>query len=496
MPEYIRALVAILVVGTATFYIFQPGFTASAMSRADFHLRRTSWYLITIAAFLSQNYWVFVLLLILILRQISKRENNKIALFFFLMLILPQIKAEVPGFAGMRYLLQVDYLKIVTLLLLLPICHQNFNEKGNEQLNFKVPDTLFFGYYLLDFFLHFQSNDLVGGVRNFVNIGIDIFIPYYAITRGVKKMEELKEIMASFALSGLVVASIAIFEFSRHWLLYGSLTQSLGLGWAPGYLLRGDFIRAVATSGHSLVLGYVLVAVIGTYIYIKKYIPSNFTSWGGMGMLLMAEIATLAKGSWVGLTVLLAVIVATGAGRVKKIFYAIAVIALCTIFLVSTDTGEKMIPYLPFVGNLDTGSFEYRKLVFEKSMVLIEQSPWLGVENSVRKLEDLRQGEGIIDIVNTYIVIALNSGLIGLAIFVTFFLVVLRRTYRAQVFTSKIDINGDQILLGQILLAILLGALFIISTVSPIFHVTIIHVLFSSLALAYHSLIIYSKKSL
>lgn len=494
MPEYIRALIVILVVGTATFYIFRPGFTAGTMSSAAFDLRRTAWYLITLAAFLSLNYWVFLLILILIINKIKKSEDNKIALFFFLMLTLPQIKAEVPGFAGIRYLLQADYLRTVTLLLLLPICYQGFKNRRSEKSNFKLPDALIFGYYFLEFSLHFQPNDLVGGIRNLINTSIDIFIPYYAISRGVKTMKELKEIMASFALAGLMVAAIAIFEFSKRWLLYGSLAQALDLGWTPGYLVRGDYIRAVATSGHSLVLGYVLVAAIGAYIYVKGDFPNKFRYWLGLGVLLMGEIATLAKGSWLGLLVLLTVFVVTGVGRVKKISNAILICALSAVILFGTDVGDKIVPYLPFLGQLDTGSFEYRRLVFEKSIALIEQSPWLGVENSVNKLEDLRQGEGIIDIVNIYIVVALSSGVIGLSLFVSYFLVVLQRIYQAYALITRKGTNNDNIKLGQILLAILLGALFIISTVSPIFHVPIIYVIFSSLGLAYHSMITGSKK--
>ena len=89
----------------------------------------------------------------------------------------------------------------------------------------------------------------------------------------------------------------------------------------------------------------------------------------------------------------------------------------------------------------------------------------------------MRQGQGIIDIVNTYIRVALETGYIGLALFVSFFMVICWGVFRS--FRRLPDKNSEECLLGRSLLATLAGILLIIFTVSS---VTIIPIVYWSVA--------------
>jgi O-antigen ligase len=70
-------------------------------------------------------------------------------------------------------------------------------------------------------------------------------------------------------------------------------------------------------------------------------------------------------------------------------------------------------------------TIDYRRELLETSLALIRQSPWLGVPNYGAYMEHLRQGEGIIDIVNTYLRVTLDAGLVGLTMFLLPHLIVL-----------------------------------------------------------------------
>ena len=48
------------------------------------------------------------------------------------------------------------------------------------------------------------------------------------------------------------------------------------------------------------------------------------------------------------------------------------------------------------------------------------------------KMQDLRQGEGIIDLVNTYMTVLLENGFVGMALFLSFILIALRRAWSAS----------------------------------------------------------------
>ena len=58
------------------------------------------------------------------------------------------------------------------------------------------------------------------------------------------------------------MAAIALFEAARHWLLYGDIANYWGHSSSiTPYLTRGSSLRAIASTGHSLALGFQLVIV-------------------------------------------------------------------------------------------------------------------------------------------------------------------------------------------------------------------------------------------
>jgi O-antigen ligase len=75
----------------------------------------------------------------------------------------------------------------------------------------------------------------------------------------------------------------------------------------------------------------------------------------------------------------------------------------------------------------DLSSIEYRKQLLDISLGLIKQSPWFGVPDYAAQMQSLKQGEGIIDIVNSYVGIMLDAGVVGLAIYLLPFIVVVNR---------------------------------------------------------------------
>jgi len=77
-------------------------------------------------------------------------------------------------------------------------------------------------------------------------------------------------------------------------------------------------------------------------------------------------------------------------------------------------------------------------------------------------LEDLRQGEGIIDLVNTFATVAMASGIVGLSLFLGPFLIGMRAAYRRARATASTD--PDLALLGMNLIACMAGTLFMMAT--------------------------------
>lgn len=155
-------------------------------------------------------------------------------------------------------------------------------------------------------------------------------------------------------------------------------------------------------------------------------------------------------------------------------------IAILLLPLISAlPGGERIINLLPYVGENENENIEYREQLIANSLIVIKRNLWFGSVDYMEtpEMEAMRQGEGIIDLVNTYIQVALKAGLVGVALFASFFGFVLVGIYRAM---RTIGDREDEIyLLGRALLAALAGTLLIIFTVSSI---TIIPVVYWSLA--------------
>jgi O-Antigen ligase len=485
MPEYIRALIVILVLATVVFAFAKTPATALAISKADFVNRRNTWFLITLAGFLSQNYWVFVAILVLIVYSAGKKDSNRVALFFFIVLALPQLNVEIPGFAGIRYLLSINYIKIITLILLFPLCVVARKDAIKNKSKGFITDKILLAYILLNLLLQAQYDSATGLIRSIVGWSVDVVIPYYAISRSIKNLKDFLDVLMSFIIAGLVVSAVAIVEFLRSWLLYGAVADALGVSWAAGYLDRGGLLRALSTSSQPIILGCVIAVVLALYSTLPNADKRDKKYYLGLALLFGGLVAPLSKGPWVGAAVMGIVILLTGTNRISSLIKIGCAVLVFGLAVAPTEFGQKLIAFLPFVGALDVGSATYRQQLFDTSLQIILDNPLLGSTDYLLHMENLRQGQGIIDLVNTYLIVALNTGLVGLCLYCSVFASVL---FKILMQLREFNRAGESYLVGRALLAALIGLLVIIGTVSPIAHVPLLLWSLAAFGLAYSQL--------
>jgi O-antigen ligase len=131
-----------------------------------------------------------------------------------------------------------------------------------------------------------------------------------------------------------------------------------------------------------------------------------------------------------------------------------------------TPLGSQLLELLPFIGSAETGTVTYRQLLLEHAMLVMERNPWFGSNDFLMtpEMREMLQGQQIIDVVNTYVAIALESGLVGLGVFLTFTATILVGLWRAFKLKSirKTDF-GDYI---RTSMAIYVAIIVTISTVS------------------------------
>ncbi|MGH8130112.1 MAG: O-antigen ligase family protein [Steroidobacteraceae bacterium] len=487
MPEHLRALVVILVLAAVVFVFAKGPACALACAPADFERRRNLWFGVTLAAFLAHDFWIYIVIVAVLLLLALGREPRKLALFFFLLLALPRISGSVPGLGVFNYLFDIDYLRLLALAVLLPAYLSLRGQPGVERFGRSLPDKLIAGYVVFDCILMLTYGNFTTTLRNGVFYAfVDVFLPYYVASRSLRSIQDFGDVLMSFVIAASVLSAILFVEFARGWLLYGSLERALGVSWGwSSYLLREGSLRALGTAGHAIVAGYVVAVAIGFSLYLRRVVP-DAKIWGlGLALLLAGLIAPISRGPWVGAAAMLVMFVATGPSRTRAVARLAPLAVIAFPLLVVSGLGEKILEYLPFVGSIEARNVAFRQRLAETSFQVFLQNPFLGRYDylETEAMQSLRGGDGMIDMVNTYAIVGLSRGLVGLSLFVGFFGTVAYRVYRGM--QSLSDRNDERHVLGRALLATLLGIMLIIGTASPTLFIPVVYWCVAGLGVAY-----------
>jgi hypothetical protein len=487
MPEYLKALVVILGLAGAVFALAKNPVCAGAMSESDFERRRNLWLAVTLIAFLAHNFWLYIVFVAFLLLLVGGKESNKLAMFFFLLFAIPAVNSEIGGIGGIRHFFNIHYIRLLALVILVPAFLAI--RRDAEPFGRLMPDKLIGAYMILNFLLMLSASTFTNTLRHAVfYVFIDTFLPYYVASRSLKRLEDFRDVSMAFVIGALVLSAVGIFESARHWLLYAPLQDALNIRWGYGnYLSRveGGELRAQGSTGHPIAFGYVTAVAASLLFYLRGSV-ANKLAWSlGMVFLIAGLVLSVSRGPWVGAVTMVLVFVISGKSPVSALLKLGLAVLVITPVLLESSLGQTIVDHLPFIGTIEEESVNYRQRLLEISVQVILQNPFFGAFDYIYSpaMQDLTQGEGIIDIVNTYLGIGLASGLVGLSLFSGFFLAVAIGVFKAMSCLS--DKTEERYILGRALLAVLSGILVIIFTVSSISVIPVIYWCIAGLGVAY-----------
>lgn len=434
MPEHFRALIVILVLTGIVFAMARRP-AADLIPDRNFTRRRNLWFVLTLLAFVSHSFWVYAGIAAIVLTYARNRERNPVALFFLLLFLIPPATAEIPGFGLVNYFFALNHIRVLALCVLLPAFFTLRKRADTVPFGRTWPDKLLAAYLLLTSLLFLRETTITDTLRQMLYLFIEVFLPYYVASRALKNLSDFKDALFGFVLAAMVLSLIGLFEYAKHWQLYSAVVYAMGMQWDPGYLSRGGSLRASATTGQAIALGFVISVAIGFYLYLQEEVRSKLQR--SLGALLLAGglYAPLSRGPWIGAAIMIVVFIGTGRKAIKRLMLLAAAGALALPVLAIVPGGQKVLDLLPFIGTVDVENITYRQRLIDNAVIVIQRNPWLGSFNfrSTPEMQSMIQGQGIIDIVNTYIGIALSFGLIGLTLFVVFSPVFCRASARGCV---------------------------------------------------------------
>lgn len=489
MPEHIRALIVILFFSTIVFASgHRPACAISG--NKDFVRRRNLWVALTIVAFLSHSFWLYSLIAIPLLLYTAQHEKNIPALFFFLLFVIPENSIKIPGFGLVNHFFEISHLRILELTILLPAFFSLLQRPDSLSFGRTRSDQLLMVYIFIVVVLQLRETTATNLFRHVFYNFIDIFLPYFVISRSLKTLHDFRVALSSLVIAIIIAGLIAVFETTKHWVLYMPVISALGLErpW-HGYLERDGILRALSVAGQPIAMGLIMVVGLGFYLFVRKFIANRLIRWSGTLLMIAGLIAPISRGPWVGAVALILVYIATGRHAITRLFGFVAALVIAFSLVAILPGDEKVINLLPFIGKTAQDTIDGRKNLLTNSIKVIQRNPWFGSTDYLEtpEMEASRTGVGIIDIVNTYLQIALEVGLVGLSAFIGFFITTLVSIYKAM--RTVRNKNAEERLLGQVLFATLTAILVIIFTVSNITFVPIIYWSIAGLGIAYAQMI-------
>ncbi len=459
MPEHFQVAAIILVIGMFVFYISRKAFEP-ILEDGEFLLWRNTWVFITLMSFFSGSFAVFMWGSALMLFYVARKTEDRFAFFLALLFASPEYQV----YTSFIYM---SYPRMISLAIFLPMLFSKNWRKGTPPLGGTLADKLLIVILILMFFLNMRGTTPGDAFRTSVTYFIDWLLPFYIASRAIKDFRQLKTALAALTIGFSIASLVGFFEYAKKWLLYQPIPSVLNFEaeYSP-YLSRGDDLRASASLTHPLSLGLVLMVGFGIYLFLSTTIENKKIRLGYYIVLALGLFSTVSRGPWGATAFLVLAFTLTGKKVARKLILLVLIGLTSLAVLPSIPGGQKILNLMPFIGQSEQFNVAYRQQLIPKSIEILNRSPLFGVYDArlEPEMSDMKQGEGIVDIVNSYLNIALGYGYVGLTLYLWFFILVIYRVRKSMQYIK--DKNSAEYLCGRSLLASNLGLLVMLSSIS------------------------------
>ena len=481
----IKALVFILGAAIIVFMLAKP-ICLRFMTETDFCRRRNVWLVLTVTAFLSPSFWLYALVALPLMFSAGQKDGNPVALYVLLLHVIPPYSVEIPPIIINR-IFDVNNYRLLAVAILLPVAWRFLTSKKKTAFKgFKAIDGFMWSYFALQLVLLLPNEEITNTFRRAFLMLLDDILLLYVVTRSCMERKKIIEVMLLYCLASAIMAPIAVIESQKSWYLYTGLASVWGIPIDSLYLMRDGSLRSQVSAGHSLQLGYLFAMAFCFWLYISSHVPSRLKRIIGVIGVWMGLIAALSRAPWITAVLTYFAYVTFSPNGITKLLKALLVTIPVAGLVLILPIGAKIIDMMPFVGTVDSANVDYREQLAATSWELIKKNPFFGDAFFMDHMEHLRQGQGIIDLVNVYATMALTYGGVGLLFFIG--PIVLGAISAWQVSRNSANSDIDLSLLGACLLACILGTAFFIITASFIQGIPKVYYLLTGLAAAYGQL--------
>jgi O-antigen ligase len=416
-------------------------------------------------------FFVFVGLALWIVQlQLGGDVRAKITTFWMSVILFVPLHLQIGGIGGINYLLSLDHFRLAAIILLIPALFTLPKRRVPRSPATVLLDVAVMAYPLLVIALTAPSVTLTGSARSLVATALDVVLPYFVLTSGLQSWEDFKYLLVRLCAACLFAAVVGLLEFAVQRNIYSDLQWAFGVKWSLTHtLLRGNLIRVQAMTPQPILFAAQLMMTLGLWWAIGR------AQLGTKGLARLVDLAivgalvfTFSRGPWLGALAFALTFFALSRVRTSFVAIGLVVVAVAIVAIKIAGLDASILAALKTVfgdSREEAGSIEYRNQLLNTAIALVQQSPWFGVPNYAAQMQDLVQGEGIIDLVNAYVGVALNSGLVGLALFLAPFALSLGILLR-RIAASSSRYSLEQMRYLRVVAALLVAFLLTIFTTS------------------------------
>jgi O-antigen ligase len=405
------------------------------------------------AGFVLHNAMLFISVAALVLLLTVRNRIDALCRLAMLVALIPDVSYSLS--AGTIYLVNLttsDALSFGALLACL------FRPGSRRHRGISAEDTLVIVLMFIFGVAASRSANFTGISREFITILLGLGLPFFVFSRFVHNRSEFRLVVGAIAGTALILAIVALYEAKFHWSTYYTVfvNQSPTNVMSHSLRLRAGLMRT-PTSFHEST-SYAVFALIGVFAVVaSRHLFRDSILWSAsIGLAVLGLLVAQSRGAdlalLLGLFILLvvrrryalAVAVAAGGGAIVGALFFLA---------------SSMPKVAAFLG-ADQGfgsDGDYRQTLLRRGIEEGMKHPIIGddLTKALSRMSDMVQGEGIIDLVNTYLVIFLDSGFVGLALVCALLMTIAWKIQRSPTSAKK---DGSFISL-QMFLASALGAL-------------------------------------
>lgn len=358
---------------------------------------------------LGHTIWVVYAVLVAILPMTARNRAEAAALFLVANGAVPELSTYLT--VGGAAIFAIDKWMCLSIGLLIVFLKE---PRTGLRFNgwFDIPFLLMLGLE----FVQARDQNFTSTVRSLLTTILAIGLPYFIFTRSIGKVEDMRRVMVALVLIGFVLATIGIFESRMHFLAYQQMYRALNVAGLDGKLFkeRGGILRAVTSFGEATGFSQFLAIALIATIAMRYSFRTTSRMVIALGVISVGIFVTSSRNAWI----------AAGIGVLtfdlyRRRYLALsgkaAVLGMAYTFLV------LIAEFSPYVATMmgksaDTaGTADYRSQLLKRGLEEFRKHPYAGlnIQSVMDNMIDMKQGEGIIDIVNAYLFYGLTAGIGG-----------------------------------------------------------------------------------